>query len=311
MGACTPATFDSLISCCLEYLRDWPGVISLYLARAINFEQIERLNNHGIKHLNGIIGLGLAAIIKGETSSHYHNYDGRMDWHPLIVSNVPSTIEILAQVELYGANSLAKLSCVIYDDLPLTTRVLIAFSEAKLKSFGNAQDMLASVLNEVERTYGYSSMEACLVGTTLVNCFNRCYQEGLAEGLANSIYKRVTGQLKTAAIAQDFVLRLSAKSPQCTNSELAMVVALADSLLGQGKYDTAMFFYQAVLKKKRPGCEHISMSVALRISKMTRRLSTEYSNASVRSNFLVTQRILNLKEHAFSLSLLRRPLTSC
>ncbi|TGO54719.1 hypothetical protein BCON_0103g00320 [Botryotinia convoluta] len=277
MGDNTPATVDPLISSCLEYLKEWPGVKSLYLARAINHEQIESLDHYGIKYSNGIIGLGLASILTSEESSHRYKYNHQIDWHPFETSFAYSTIELLAQVELYGAISLATLQGVVYNNLPLTTRVLIAFSEVKLESYDNARDMLGPVLYDVKRIYGSQSMEVFLVGTTLVNCLNRCRMEALAEGLVNSIFRKAVGQLEMSTTAQEFLIGLSTIPNYYTNSELSMVVAFANSLLGQGKHDDALSLFQAILKKRRPGREDITMSVALRISKIIRRLNTKTS----------------------------------
>ncbi|KAM0166479.1 hypothetical protein ACHAQE_001563 [Botrytis cinerea] len=271
----TPATINPLISCCLEYLKEWPGVKSLYIARAINYEQIETLDHCGIKYLNGVIGLGLASILTSEESSHHYKHNHQIDWHPLEISLTYSTIELLAQVELHGAISLAKLPGIVYKDLPLTTRVLIAFSEVKLESHENAQHMLGSVFPEVKMVYGFQSMEVFLVGTTLANCLNRCRMEALAEGLVSSTFRKAVSRLEVPTTAQEFLIRLSIIPDYYTNSELSMVVAFADSLLGQGKHDDAMSLFQAILKKRQPGCEEVTMSVALRISKITRRLNAE------------------------------------
>ncbi|TEY85695.1 hypothetical protein BOTCAL_0013g00030 [Botryotinia calthae] len=275
MGNSISATIDPLISCCLEYLKEWPDVKSLYLARAINYERIESFDHYGIKYLNGVIGLRLASILTSEEFSHRYKYNHQIDWHPLKISSTYSTIELLAQVELYGAISLAKLSGVVYKDLSLTTRVLIAFSEVKLESYGNARHMLGPVFHEVKMNYGSQSMEVFLVGTTLANCLNRCRMEALAEGLISSTFRKAVGQLEMATTAQEFLLGLSTTPNYYTNSELSMVVAFADSLLGQGKHDDAMSLFQAILKKRQPGREEVTMSVALRISKITRRLNTE------------------------------------
>ncbi|TGO71040.1 hypothetical protein BELL_0627g00020 [Botrytis elliptica] len=277
MGDSTPATIDPLISSCLEYLKEWPGVKSLHLARAINREQIENLDHCGINYLNGVIGLGLASILTSEESSHCYKYNHQIEWHPFETSFANSTIELLAQAELYGAISLATLQGVVYNDLPLTTRVLIAFSEVKLESYDNVRNMLGPILDEVKRIYGSQSMEVFLVGTTLVNCLNRCRMEALAEELVNSIFRKAVNQLEMPTTTQEFLNGLSTIPNHCTNSELSMVVAFADSLLGQGKHDDALSLFQAILKKRRPGREDITMSVALRIIKITRRLNIKSS----------------------------------
>lgn len=281
MGDSTPATIDPLISSCLEYLKEWPGIKSLYLARAINHEQIESLDHYGIKYLNGVIGLGLASILTSEESSHRYKYNHQNDWHPLETSCTHSTIELLAHVELYGAVSLAVLPGVVYKDLPLTTRVLIAFSEVKLESYDNARDMLGPILDEVKGIYGSQSMEVFLISATLVNCLNRCRMEALAEELVNSIFGKAVRQLEMPTTTQEFLIGLSTIPNHCTSSELSMVVAFADSLLGQGKHDDALSLFQAILKKERPGRENITMSVALRIAKITRRLNIKSSTVGI------------------------------
>ncbi|KAK6612140.1 hypothetical protein H4I96_01353 [Botrytis cinerea] len=273
----TPATIDPLISSCLEYLKEWPRVKSLYLDRAINHEQIESLDHYGIKYLNGVIGLGLASILTSGESSHRYKYSHQNDWHPLETSCAHSTIELLAHVELHGAASLAELPGVVYKNLPLTTRVLIAFSEVKLESYDNARDMLGPILDEAKGIYGSQSMEVFLIIATLVNCLNRCRMESLAEGLVSSIFKKAVGHLEMFSTAQEFLIGLWTIPNYYTNSELSMVVAFADSLLGQGKHDDALSLFQAILKKGRPGREDITMSVALRIAKITRRLNIKSS----------------------------------
>ncbi|TGO22172.1 hypothetical protein BPAE_0179g00110 [Botrytis paeoniae] len=104
-----------------------------------------------------------------------------------------------------------------------------------------------------------------------------CRMEALAEGLVNSIFRKTAGQLEMSTTAQKFLIGLSNIPNYYINSELSMVVAFADSLLGQGKHDDALSLFQAILKKGRPGREDITMSVALRISKITRRLNTKSS----------------------------------
>ncbi|TGO92309.1 hypothetical protein BPOR_0006g00490 [Botrytis porri] len=277
MGDSIPATVDPLILSCLEYLKEWPGVKSLYLGHAIVHEQLESLDHYGIKYLNGIIGLGLASILTSEESPHRYKYNRQVDWHPFGKSFAYSTIELLTQAELYGAISLAKLKGVVYDDLPLTTRVLIAFGQVKLESYDNARDMLGPILDEVKGIYGSQSMEVFLIGATLVNCLNRCRMESLAEGLVNSIFRKAVGQLEMSTTTQEFLIGLSTKSNYYIDSELSMVVAFADSLLGQGKHDDAISLFQGILKRGRPGREDITMSVALRISKIIRRLNTKSS----------------------------------
>ncbi|KAF7961168.1 hypothetical protein EAE96_000835 [Botrytis aclada] len=120
-------------------------------------------------------------------------------------------------------------------------------------------------------------MEVFLVGTTLVNCLNRCRMEALAEGLVNSIFGKAVSQLEISTTAQDFLIGLSTIPDYYTNSELSMVVTFADSLLGQGNHDDALSLFRAILKKGRPGREDITMSVALRISKIIRILDTKPS----------------------------------
>ncbi|TGO12692.1 hypothetical protein BTUL_0084g00510 [Botrytis tulipae] len=283
MGDSTPATIDPLISSCLEYLKEWPGVKSLYLARAINHEQIESLDHYGIKYLNGLIGLGLASILTSEESSHRYKYNHQNDWHPLETSCTHSTIELLAHVELYGAVSLAVLPGVVYNDLPLTTRVLIAFSEVKLESYDNARDMLGPILDEVKGIYGSQSMEVFLVSATLVNCLNRCRMEALVEGLVNLIFGKAVRQSERPTIAQELLIKLTTTPDYYSNSELSVVVAFADSLLGQGKHDDALSLFQAILKKRRPDRGNIIMSVALRIAKITRRLNIKSSTDDFQS----------------------------
>ncbi|KAF7953924.1 uncharacterized protein EAE97_001322 [Botrytis byssoidea] len=283
MGDSTPATIDPLISSCLEYLKEWPGVKSLYLARAISHEQIESLDHYDIKYLNGVIGLGLASILTSEESSHRYKYNRQNDWHPLEISCTHSTIELLAHVELYGAISLAELSGAVYKDLPLTTRVLIAFGEVKLESYDNARDMLGPILDEVKGIYGSQYMEVFLISATLVNCLNRCRMEALAEELINSIFGKAVGQLEMPTKTQEFIFGLSAIPNHYTNSELSMIVAFTDSLIGQGKHDDALSLFHAILKKGRPGRESITMSVALRITKINRRLNIKFSTDDVQS----------------------------
>ncbi|KAI9648605.1 hypothetical protein NHQ30_003242 [Ciborinia camelliae] len=284
VGRRTATTFDSLISSCYEYLEEWPGVKSLYLARAINDQKIENLNHHDMKYLNGVIGLGLASTVTNEMSSNSPKNRHQINWRPLETPSAPSTIEILAQAELYGAASLAKIPGVIYENLTLTARVLIAFSEVKLKSFATARDLLVHALTELKNTYGHYSMEAFLVGTTLVNCLNRCGQEAQAEDLAKSICEKVVGQLDTVTTAQNLTDKLSIVHSHYTNSDMAMVIGFADCLLGQGKYDIAISLCQAVLKRIPPGCENMAMSAALRVSKMARRLGTEDSSVGVQND---------------------------
>ncbi|TGO68059.1 hypothetical protein BOTNAR_0031g00480 [Botryotinia narcissicola] len=179
--------------------------------------------------------------------------------------------------------SLAKLPGAVYKDLPLTTRVLIAFGEVKLESYDNARDMLGPILDEVKGIYGSQSMEVFLISATLVNCLNRCRMEALAEELINSIFGKAVGQLEMPTTTQEFIFGLSTIPNHYTNRELSMIVAFTDSLIGQGKHDDALSLFHAILKKGRPDCESITMSVALRITKINRRLNIKFSTDDVQS----------------------------
>ena len=227
--------------------------------------------------LNGTIGLALASLMPpGRARSQSKLQSDAINWAPLckLGYTAPSTMEILAQVQLFGATSLKDIPGVTWNHLSLETKALIAFCETKHKSFENAIEILVQILPETEEAYDAKSMEFVLVGTTLINCFNATRREDEGEALARSMCAKAFGWLNSETLADSKTI---SDSPQHTY----FMISMADSFLGQGKYDSAKLLCENVLKYRFVASD-MAMSAALRLLKMSRRCGTEPLSVSIK-----------------------------
>lgn len=186
----------------------------------------------------------------------------RPEWRP-ISPETTSSIEILAQAELFGTISLENMPGMQWTDLTLDTKVLIAFSETKKKAFTIAADILSHEFKEIVKEYGDVSMESLLSGLVLINCWNSIGKEVNGHQLARQIFTKMfpnTG-------LHDSVY----STPQAYLS-----IAIADSFLGKNRFHNAKSVLGAVLEYQRLST-NLAMSATLRILKIDRRLKDKSS----------------------------------
>jgi hypothetical protein len=81
-------------------------------------------------------------------------------------------MEILALSSIAGVASLSNVPKIARDRLSLECEVLIAFTEAKNKSYERAYQILQGSIEGLITSYGPRSMEFLLAGTTMLNCCN-------------------------------------------------------------------------------------------------------------------------------------------
>lgn len=180
----------------------------------------------------------------------------------LVSAVAPSTMEVIAQSQLFGVISITKLPAIRLERLSLETRVLIAFCEAEKKAFSNTAEVLEKLITEIEEAYGTKSLELLLVGTVLVNCYNATEREESGEKLARYIWSNVF---------EAFTLDASIK----TTEQVYLMIAMADSFLGQTKYDEVRLLLNKVLEHSAADVNLVMSSILrlLKISRRTRRHS--------------------------------------
>ncbi|KFY81626.1 hypothetical protein V500_11241 [Pseudogymnoascus sp. VKM F-4518 (FW-2643)] len=126
-------------------------------------KELMALKTNLSKRSNATIGFALASLPLSWATSRTV-----VQWFP---NEVPSTMEIIAYALLAGTSSIADVLTPSLQNLSLESRVLIAFCEAKRKSFSPAYLLLRESFTELTNSYGWSSMEYLLAGTALVSCF--------------------------------------------------------------------------------------------------------------------------------------------
>jgi hypothetical protein len=202
---------------------------------------------------NSAIGFALGSIPPSQIASAPKE---SLKWTPLLPDR-PSTMEALVQSQLFGAISLRELSGIRWEDLNLSTRVLVGFAEARKKAFFNAAEILEQLIGDVEIAYGKESLELLLVGTALVNCCNATQREIDGEKFGRYVWSNVFG----SSLQKNSVGPLQ---------EAYLIVAISDSFLGQRKYAEAREPLIRVLNYNSIN-SNITMSVTLRLLKMSRR----------------------------------------
>lgn len=176
-------------------------------------------------------------------------------------------MEIIAYALLAGTSSVADVFTPSLRNLSLESRVLIAFCEAKRKSFSPAYLLLRECFTELTNTYGRSSMEYLLAGTALVSCCNEGFGGGAAEIIANSLFTNIYGP-DGVPVEVEF--------PQQTFP----MIAVADCLLGQSKFDEARKILLRILEYPLMdfNLSNIAICTELRLLKMSRRQRKEPSD---------------------------------
>lgn len=239
----------------LEYLLLLRSIAEILIDKhllATAAERLHSLSHGGSMRANSAIGFALGSIPPSHIASAPKE---SLKWTPLLPDR-PSTMEVLVQSQLFGAISLRELSDIRWEDLRLSTRVLMGFAEARKKAFFDAAEILEQLISDVQIAYGKESLELLLVGTTLVNCCNATQREVDGEMFGHYVSSNVFGSS---------MLRSSIGPLQ----ETYLMVAISDSFLGQRKYVEARRLLIQVLNYS--SANNIKMSATLRLLKMSRR----------------------------------------
>lgn len=245
----------------VKYLRLLSDIGDVLRSSASALEKgayIQSLDHGGSERSNAAIGFALASLPPSwMVSAGQPEPSAVLEWRPLSPT-APSTMELLGQAELLGAVSLTKIPGIQWEALALETKVQIGFSEAKKKAFVNAADILEQTLSEVGNQCGAISLELLLVGTVLINCWNTMGREEDGESLGRYIWASIFNAFNTTANIE-------------TPHQIYLAIAMADSFLGQGKYDEAKQLLASVLNYQQVD-DNIAVSATLRLLKVNRRL---------------------------------------
>ena len=224
---------------------------------------LRALDHTGSMRSNAAIGFALGSLSPcWMVSASKSEKNAVLTWRP-ISPNFPSTMEVLAQTQLLGARSLTESPNLTWGALSLEIRVLIAFSEAKKKSFANTAEVLDQSLKGIDAQYGAKSLEYLLVAIVLLNSWNSTGREVYAERLGRLVWSNLFGPFHIHAIVE-------------FTEQTYLMVAMADSFLGQGKYDEAKRMLNRVLESPLTSND-LAMGVTLRLLKMNRRLADHSS----------------------------------
>ncbi|OBT73982.1 hypothetical protein VF21_05999 [Pseudogymnoascus sp. 05NY08] len=215
-------------------------------------KELMALKTNSSKRSNAAIGFAFASLPLSWATSKTE-----MQWLP---NEAPSTIEVMAYALLAGVSSAETISTLSLQNLSLESRVLVAFCEAKRKSFSPAYLLLRESFAELTNSYGRSSMEYLLAGTALVSCCNEGLGGHAAEIIANSVFPSLYGP-DGVPVKVEF--------PQQTFP----MMAIADCLLGQSKFDEAREILLRVLEYPLMdfNLPNIAICTELRLLKMSRR----------------------------------------
>ena len=218
------------------------------------------------RRLNASLGFALAAAAAERDLpladfSHYIS-----QWGPL-TDDIPSTMEILAQAHLQGVSAAMRALGSSLESVSLETRILLGFCAMQQQSFATALDILETNIIEIIKKYGKYSMEYLIAGIELVKCHNFLTQENKGEALARQIWSDFFSSLDN---------QITIKSPY----QIYLIITMADSLIGQTKYDEAEKFLLRTLEHSMASSTTI-VSTSLRLLKMRRRQRQEHPKFDV------------------------------
>jgi hypothetical protein len=194
-------------------------------------------------------------------------------WRPLSQESV-STMEYLA------ANGLGIIPPLSSIGKPVSNTVnTIALSGlllARSRRYDDAVKILDKALKAVQSHYGITSMQYSIVVAEMANCYNMLRDESQAEKWA-----------RTALDARQ-------SSPELLDrpDQFYLLLALADSLIGRGKYREALPLLQDVVEN-RQATDTVRMISVLRLVKSRRRLHQEARAFERNSPLLVGLPLLN------------------
>jgi hypothetical protein len=190
-------------------------------------QKLQEINHCGSKRSNAIIGVSLGSL-QGVTEITLHDQTKQKNWEWFPISpEEPATFEILAQTMLRG-DAITNIPGLRWKAIPLRTKVLLAFREIERTQFSLAHEILSTLLSEVEDLYGMHSEEFLLVVAAFVRCCNAFGRENEGEKWAE--YLREGGHVSFAC-----EWKYTTRTPQ----EAHFMIIVADSLLGQSKYNEA------------------------------------------------------------------------
>ncbi|KAI9869771.1 MAG: hypothetical protein M1830_005104, partial [Pleopsidium flavum] len=185
------------------------------------------------------------------------------------------------------------------EDGDLHIRVALAFAMAERNWFPSAKMLLEACVDKVGVEYSSESFEYALVSAELVNCCNVLRQDSEGELWGSQ------------ALQHRLALDLGYRA-----DSIYLKIALADSLIGQSKYEKAEALLNDILEGTCPSV-YLTITTALRLNKVRRRLGDKKALTLDKSSALwkavdqidSTQQVLKVEcaeEVASTISLLRQ-----
>lgn len=173
-------------------------------------------------------------------------------WRPLSQESI-STMEYLVSISL--GKSLPsvppRLTAINAADVGALSGLLLARS----RRYNDATKVLEKAAKDVQLDYGITSMQYGIVVAEMANCYNMLRKESLAE-----TWVRAT--LEASTPSGEFLDR---------PDQFYLLLALADSFIGRGKYHEALPLLQGLLENPHAS-DTIRMISALRLAKSHRRV---------------------------------------
>lgn len=244
-------------------LKDILKIVALSdLQPWIAAQKLQELDHHGSKRSNAAIGLALGLLQEKTPILPHNGSQAILTWSP-ISPEFPSDMELLAQVQIYGVSCISEFPGVEWETLPINTKTLMAFCEVQRKSYQVALAMLKQVIGDIEKSYGSQSLEYVLVSSTLMNCCNATGKEELGEKVGRKTMENLSRSLEVKEA--NVIMPLQ---------EAYFTLAMADSLLGNYKYDEAETLLVHVLDSPSSPVG-MRTSAVLRLTKMSRRQRKE------------------------------------
>ncbi|RBA12697.1 hypothetical protein FPRO05_04147 [Fusarium proliferatum] len=206
---------------------------------------------------NALIGHLIAMLLSKKSSTTDNKVSMEVlaqalsEWRPLSMGG-PSTMEYLA------ANSFCHQSQIDMIAKPYSTTIDVMTLRGLLLSRRNQQKEAVKVLNStmvgIISCYGPESLQLGIASAELANCYNILRQEGKAEDVVRSMFH----------LRQD-------PSLSTRRDGIYLRIALADSWIGQTRYNEAVTVLQSIVDSPNISTTFRMMS-ALRLSKSQRRM---------------------------------------
>jgi len=230
----------------------------------IAIQRLQTIDHGGSKRSNAMIGLALGPLQFAIETIFNQNHKENTKWAPLSPED-PAPLEILAQA-MTDSDSIQSITNFNWETFSLDIAVQLAFFEMGRGEFKFAYEILLRLLPRVEILYENDSLELLLVATAFIICCNATGREKEGEHRGKCI-----GQVGHISFESDM------EATTNTAQEAHLLIAVADSLLGQSNYDEAEALLLKVLRSPlTPGS--VRTRAALRLCKMSRRRQNEFSN---------------------------------